>query len=615
MKKPTPCIQFHCKVVFLLLCVFSFYIAGIEAQVNTRVDYLRHAVDSTEILQVRWAPADEQDWHNENDGRLDIMGLLTTISSEELHTSLSGTTQYQFDFPSSAVVELLVDITRLAPDEELYLWDTKHREIIFDLSSQTKKRFLTSPFNPSQTVLIWTSQSSPAYQSHFTIDHIYYDRSLSDRSSGIGFGTALPCHPNAACKQDSMFQLISNSSVRMRLVMDEGIGWCTGSFVNNTRNDKTPYLLTAFHCQFEYTPFYDMWRFDLQYKSETCLNPPTEPQYFSITGCELKALGQASDFLLVQVTGQIPLNQSVTFAGWNKDEATIPDTTYLIHHPNADIRKISSCVNDAVVHPNQIGWSEGYTTPANHHFRLKFTEGGHEPGSSGGPVFNEGGLLVGQLHGGTAGCEDVNSAFVGRIAKSWNLGQNAQGRLGDWLDPDSTGISTLASIENVNPDEIVDIHGIIKDPEGRPVRNTIVKITGSIDQSLTTSEEGTFLLTGVNRNGQYTITPEKKENPLNGLSAVDLLAIQKHLLSKDTFDFAWQHIAADATNNQQTTVGDIVLLLKLLLGKIQTLPSSPSWRFDPPVMVIDSFPAGEPVEIQITGIKIGDVNGSADPNQ
>ena len=75
-------------------------------------------------------------------------------------------------------------------------------------------------------------------------------------------------------------------------------------------------------------------------------------------------------------------------------------------------------------------------------------------------------------------------------------------------------------------------------------------------------------LQGVNRNGTYTITSEKLDNPTNGLNALDLVAIQKHLLGKDTFDLNWQFVAADATNNDDLSVGDIVLIPRLLLGKI-----------------------------------------------
>nr|MDQ3015119.1 hypothetical protein [Bacteroidota bacterium] len=203
-------------------------------------------------------------------------------------------------------------------------------------------------------------------KSQFKIRSLYVHKSTSNREGQIGFNTALPCLPNVACKTDSILQLISKSAVRIRMVMEEGIGWCTGSFVNNTKQDKSPFLLTAHHCTFEYTPQYDLWRFDLRYLSETCTNPDTEPVAFSMTGCNKKATYQGSDFLLLLLNDNIPLNQDITFAGWNNSDSAIPDTSYMIHHPNADIRKISTCTNKAVIHSTQIGWSGGYNTPANH---------------------------------------------------------------------------------------------------------------------------------------------------------------------------------------------------------------------------------------------------------
>jgi hypothetical protein len=156
---------------------------------------------------------------------------------------------------------------------------------------------------------------------------------------------------------------------------------------------------------------------------------------------------------------------------------------------------------------------------------------------------------------------------------------------------------------------------LIVDPQGRPVKNTIVLVTGSTEETLTTNHEGRFTINAVDRNGQYIITPTKADNPSNGLNALDLVAIQKHLLGKEIFVHDWQHIAADVTHSSGITAGDLVMLLRLLLGKIHVFPASHSWRFDPPQVVIEAQPPGEPVDVQIIGIKIGDVNGTADPQQ
>jgi hypothetical protein len=170
-------------------------------------------------------------------------------------------------------------------------------------------------------------------------------------------------------------------------------------------------------------------------------------------------------------------------------------------------------------------------------------------------------------------------------------------------------------LENLAPADVVDIQGLILDPIGRPVKNATIEVTGSAEMTLVTDADGVFLVSGVSRNGVYTITPEKNDFQTNGLNAIDLVLIQKHLLGKDPFQFPWQFIAADATNNVGLAVGDILLLLKLLLGKVQSLPSSPSWRFDPPQLMVSNIPPGEPVEVQIMAIKIGDLNNTVDPQK
>lgn len=594
-----------------ILCIISLHY--LLAQLSSHVEFRKQAEKDVETIQIGWAISDQQTWNNINEGRLDIMGVRTQIDSDSIPRAEGNTASYQFSFTNTGEIEILLDIQELSSGEKLSLIDSETGLVIFDVPHVSHKKILTPVFDPQRTFLKWSSEGNSLSQSHFTIPFVYVHDTKPERGRAIGFGTALNCFPNAACKTDSLLKLISNSAVRIRMVMDEGIGWCTGSFVNTTRNDKLPLVLTAYHCTFEYTPQYDLWRFDLQYKSDSCVNPEAEPQFFSLTGCQLKASGQGSDFLLVLLNDAVPVNQKVTFAGWNRDENALPDTLYLIHHPNADIRKISTSTKGAVIHPNQIGWSEGYTTPPNHHFSFKFTEGGHQPGSSGGPVFNQEGLLIAQLHGGSMGCEDANHAFSGRLAKSWNYGITAQARLKDWLDPDQTGVMTWPSIENIQKNQLMDIQGVVLDPAGRPVKNVEINITGSATQTMLSDSAGHFSLPGVTREGHYTITPGKNDFQTNGLNVLDLIAIQNHLLAKDTFDFPWQYIAADATYNQNVSVGDIVLLLRLLLGKIAFLPSSQSWRFDPPSTVLDHVAQGENSQVQFLGIKIGDLNNTANP--
>jgi hypothetical protein len=129
---------------------------------------------------------------------------------------------------------------------------------------------------------------------------------------------------------------------------------------------------------------------------------------------------------------------------------------------------------------------------------------------------------------------------------------------------------------------------------------------------------------------QFDITPTKNINPLNGVTTFDLTLISKHILGIEALDSPYKMIAADANQDGKITTFDIVILRTLILGVTKELPSGKSWRFLPEDYVfpnpqnpfMPAFP--ERIEVPNTadpmpgnfrfnGIKIGDVNFSADP--
>ncbi|MDX1476121.1 MAG: T9SS type A sorting domain-containing protein [Saprospiraceae bacterium] len=141
-----------------------------------------------------------------------------------------------------------------------------------------------------------------------------------------------------------------------------------------------------------------------------------------------------------------------------------------------------------------------------------------------------------------------------------------------------------------------------------------------------TSDEGWYVFTGLDTGGQYMITPVRDDNPKEGVSTLDLIAIQKHLLGIRYLDSPYKLIAADATNNGVISASDLLEVRKLLLGAIPTFSNNTSWRFvdaqfafpDP----YDPFMTPLPEEMMVTdmdhhmtgvdfvGVKIGDVNNT-----
>ena len=130
----------------------------------------------------------------------------------------------------------------------------------------------------------------------------------------------------------------------------------------------------------------------------------------------------------------------------------------------------------------------------------------------------------------------------------------------------------------------------------------------------------------------FAVTPSKSIQPLNGVSTNDLVLITRHILGLEPFDSPWKLIAADANQDGKVTTSDIITLRKLILGISTELPNGKSWRFaphdyvfpDPSNPFLPPFP--ERIEVPNTadpapshfafkGVKIGDVDFSADPAQ
>ncbi len=138
-----------------------------------------------------------------------------------------------------------------------------------------------------------------------------------------------------------------------------------------------------------------------------------------------------------------------------------------------------------------------------------------------------------------------------------------------------------------------------------------------------TDDNGVFTFSDVPPANDYFLHAYKNTDFLNGVSTLDLIKIQKHLLGLKLFDSPLQYIAADATGNENISVLDLVHLRKLILGVYHELPGNTSWRFGKPgqeITVSDPWLFGETISLPATSlnrenvnflaVKIGDVNGS-----
>ncbi len=100
----------------------------------------------------------------------------------------------------------------------------------------------------------------------------------------------------------------------------------------------------------------------------------------------------------------------------------------------------------------------------------------------------------------------------------------------------------------------------------------------SVVQSFTTTGNGLYHF-GMNPLLNFQITPKRNDNAKNGVSTLDLVLIQKHLLGLQQLDSPYKLIAADANNSQSVSALDLVEIRKLILGLYTEFPNNKSWRF------------------------------------
>jgi lysyl endopeptidase len=262
---------------------------------------------------------------------------------------------------------------------------------------------------------------------------------------------SLWCMINVACEEGDDWDDQIRSVARISVKIGFNFYWCSGALINNTNNDRTPYFLTASHCGGSASASdLNQWIFYFNFQAPTCQG--TSSGSNTITGCQLKARDNSqgdngSDFLLVQFNSSVPNFYNVYFSGWNRTNVTVDmGNGVSIHHPAGDIKKISTYIVPLV---SSTAWN-GLQS----HWRVNWanTTNGRsivEGGSSGSPIFDSNGLIVGDLTGGYTynSCENPSPAFYGKIWYSWDQnGSTPATRLRDWLDPDNTGIEKLPGV-------------------------------------------------------------------------------------------------------------------------------------------------------------------------
>lgn len=462
----------------LLSLVICFAISSLSAQqIATEKPYsftrsnISYTIDEIVLPSIDNQKLLMEDVERKKEAKLFRVGVghdtkytLTNCGRTDITTDGGKLWRVKFNSKDAIMMTVVFDYFNIPTQAKMFMYSPDREQVFGPYTNadvQEVGKLVTDNMVGDELILEYYEPADADFNGDFritAITHAYRDYlHVKDDVRGPHGEAEGNCHINVACPEAADWHYPINSVVCIEMtayVPSEGV-WgvymCSGAMVNNTRMDKTPYVLSANHCVAAADQTY---KFYFNYETATC-NGTTGASGRVSNGGKIIARSSDnsenyyanSDFLLLKITGMLGImyRDSIFFAGWDRSGGSSLGAG--IHHPGGDWKKISfprvvNTINSGNLKNKyfNVYW---YTNP---------TRGVTEQGSSGSPLFNSNSLIIGTLTAGTSGCngyEIYGDDYYGRLAYHWtnNNATSNNRKLQPWLDPDNTGAVTLAGMK------------------------------------------------------------------------------------------------------------------------------------------------------------------------
>ncbi len=348
----------------------------------------------------------------------------------------------------------MFDVFQIPEGAKLYVYNNDKTDLL--------RPFTYHNNNPEEVLGTWLVEGNQAWIEYYQPANVVGEAKITVGSVIHGYRTADSFQKSLGdsgnCNQDvdcdiapandpyAIDTVKDNVKKAVGMLVTNGSGFCSGTLVNNTNNDGTPYFLTANHCGGGEGSW--AFRFNWRSPNPVCATTAssTNGSYDqTVSGATLRANSSQSDIELVEITDAsfFTNNPDIVWAGWNNSTVTTPVLNFGIHHPSGDIQKVSRDDDGAT----RISTTFNGNTNAQMWQISDWDLGVTEGGSSGSGLFNETGHLIGMLSGGSAACSGTNDNggfdIYGRFGVAWDYGTTSSTRVKDWLDPSNSGVEIL----------------------------------------------------------------------------------------------------------------------------------------------------------------------------
>jgi hypothetical protein len=357
--------------------------------------------------------------------------------------------QLKLTVPGAENLGLVFSEFTIDEGDKFFIYDETGKHYIGAFTSAnntTMGLFSTHILPTSSLILEYYSQNPSNPAPDFIIDEMIYiwsDHTME--KTALETGSSGSCNVDINCEEGSLWQKQKRGVAR--ILLRSGTSWfnCTGTLINNTSQTNIPYFLTSDHCGPNSSEEdLAVWQFYFNNEYPFCNDSLiAAPNNMMITGAEIKSkapISQGTDFKLLLLNDTPLASWKPYYNGWSRLTKS-PVSGVSIHHPSGDVKKISTFVKPLISSTFTGGMPLGY-------WRVEWspTVSGHgitEGGSSGSPIFDTNGLIIGTLTGGSASCTSPTLPdYYGKFHLHWQAnGEATDKALSFWLDPG-----------NLNPD-------------------------------------------------------------------------------------------------------------------------------------------------------------------